>query len=190
MNKTADKIIPDFFSFLLEIGVMDENNIEKTNDGFYCLNKSISDLLSEKDIHTFLTDDGYELKCENYFDDWYIYALQKENGFVYSLFKLREQEYDMYAGESADYDAPGVTVSFIAYDANTLKKCLCEPTDENRSVMNLLSDSVFFDDKVHVLVASAREVDEDGAASHLLRQFDCVSNRVRAFDCGDDSLGL
>ena len=129
-------MIPDYFYKLIESSLIDEKNIEKTDDGFFCLNKSVSDILAEKEIHTFPADNGNELKCDNYFDDWYIYAIKKEEGFVYSLFKLREQEYDMYAGERADYDAPGVTVSFIAYDVNTLIKCLQKPTNESKTAMS------------------------------------------------------
>ena len=136
MNNTAKNMIPDCFSTLIENGLIQENNIEKTDDGFFCLNKCISDILKEKNIHTFPTSDGNELKCENYYDDWYIYALNNKDYFVYSLFKLREQEYDMYAGERADYDSPGVTVSFILYDVNTLINCLHEPTRENRLAMS------------------------------------------------------
>ena len=130
-------MIPDYFSQLMASALINKSNIEKTDDGFFCLNKSVSALLEEREIYTFLTDNGDELKCDNYFDDWYIYSVKKEEGFVYSLFKLREQEYDMFAGERADYDAPGVTVSFIAYDIDTLLKCLSEPTKENRTAMKL-----------------------------------------------------
>ena len=129
-------MIPDYFLQLLESGVINESNIEKTDDGFFCLNKCISDILAEKDIHTFPADDAFELKCANYFDDWYIYAIGDENSCVYGLFKLREQEYDRLAGERADYDAPGVTVSFISYDVNTLMNCLNEPTDKNKKAMS------------------------------------------------------
>ena len=129
-------MIPDYYSRLIADGLINENNIEKTDDGFFCLNKSVSDILAEKEIHTFPADNGNELKCDNYFDDWYIYAIETEKGFVYSLFKLREQEYDMYAGERADYDSPGVTVCFVAYDVNTLTKCLDEPTNENKIAMS------------------------------------------------------
>ena len=136
MTDRVENMNPDCFSKLIESGLINENNIEKTDDGFFCLNKSISDILSEKEIYTFPTNDGNELKCENYYDDWYIYAIEKENSFVYGLFKLREQEYDMYAGERADYDSPGVTVSFIAYDYTTLIECLSEPVVENRKAMS------------------------------------------------------
>ena len=134
--KTEDNMIPDSFLQLFKSGVISEKNIEKTDDGFFCLNKCISDILAEKDIYTFPTGDGDELKCENYYDDWYIYAIKKENSYVYSLFKLREQEYDMFAGERADYDAPGVTVSFISYNVNSLMDCLSAPTDENKRAMS------------------------------------------------------
>ena len=148
MNNTLDNIIPKCFSQFLESGLIDESNIEKTDDGFFCLNKSISDILAQEDVHTFPTDDGGELKCENYYDDWYIYALAKEESFVYSLFKLREQEYDMYAGERADYDSPGVTVSFISYDINTLMNCLNESTDKNKKAMS---------DEINRVVARRRQ---------------------------------
>lgn len=136
MKKRTDNIIPDCFSTLVESNLIQESNIEKTDDGFFCLNKCISDILKQKNILTFPTSDGKELKCENYYDDWYIYALKKEDDFVFSLFKLREQEYDMYAGERADYDSPGVTISFISYDVNTLMNCLHKPTAENRLAMS------------------------------------------------------
>ncbi len=129
-------MIPDCFSQFIAGGLINEDNTEKTDDGFFCLNKSISSLLAEREIYTFPTDKGNELKCDNYFDDWYIYAIKEEKGFVYSLFKLREQEYDMYAGERADYDSPGVTVSFIAYDVNTLIRCLDKPTNESKTAMS------------------------------------------------------
>ena len=75
-------MIPDCFSLLIESGLICESNIEKTDDGFFCLNKSISDILSERKIYTFPAGNGDELKCDNYFDDWYIYAIKKEDFVV------------------------------------------------------------------------------------------------------------
>ena len=129
-------MLPDCFSQFIADGLINKSNIEKTDDGFFCLNKSVSRLLAQREIYTFPADNGNELKCDNYFDDWYIYAIKTERDFVYSLFKLREQEYDLYAGERADYDSPGVTVSFIAYDVNTLIKCLDKPTNESKTAMS------------------------------------------------------
>lgn len=136
MKHSNTEKLPDCFKQFLENGLIDESHIEKTDDGFFCLNKSVSDILSEREIYTFPTDSGKELKCDNYYDDWYIYALENEGNFVYSLFKLREQEYDMFAGERADYDSPGVTISFIAYDIETLINCLDDSTDKNRIAMS------------------------------------------------------
>ena len=164
---TTEKKIPDCFFSLIESNLIDENNIEKTDDGFFCLNKCISDILAQKEIYTFPTSGGDELKCENYYDDWYIYALKEENSFVYSLFKLREQEYDMFAGQRADYDSPGVTVSFIAYDINTLMKCLTEPTDENRLAMS---------DEINRVVARRRQ-----KHSSVLKKYFCKTESKAAY---------
>lgn len=54
--------------------------------------------------------------------------------------------------------------------------------------MRRLSDTVLFNDIVHILVASAREVDEDRALAHFLSQLHTVSHRVCAFKCGDNAL--
>ena len=65
------KNIPGCFLQLIEYGLIDESNIEKTDDGFLCLNKSVSEILALKGIYTFPTNDGNELRCDNYYDDWW-----------------------------------------------------------------------------------------------------------------------
>ena len=55
-------MIPNYFLRLIEGSLIDEKNIEKTDDGFFCLNKSVSDILAEKEIYTFPADNGNELK--------------------------------------------------------------------------------------------------------------------------------
>lgn len=131
--------IPEFFSYLLSLGLIEEKHLEKTDDGFICVSKCISDILALKGIDTFTTSSGRVLRCEDYFDDWYVYAVKNADAFVYSLFKLREQEYDMYEGETADRDAPGVTVSFIAFAEEIFRECI-EKKDE-KSVRRL-SDEI------------------------------------------------
>lgn len=74
--------------------------------------------------------------CDKFFDDWYCYAVPRQGGYVYSLFKLREQEFDAKNGLIADGDTPGVTVSFIAFDTEVLAQCLSEPTVANRKRLN------------------------------------------------------
>ena len=51
-----------------------------------------------------------------------------------------------------------------------------------------LSDTVLFDDEVHILVASAGEVDQNGAVAHGLGELHPVSDGVGAFDRGNDAL--
>ena len=55
-------MIPDYFLQFIESGLINEDNIEKTDDGFFCLDKSVSSLLAEREIHTFPADNGCELK--------------------------------------------------------------------------------------------------------------------------------
>ena len=52
----------------------------------------------------------------------------------------------------------------------------------------ILAQAVVLQDVVHVLIAAAGEVDEDGASAHLLGQLHAVGNRMGAFDGGDDAL--
>lgn len=107
-----------------------------TNDGFWMAEKPLSDLLLEKDIHTFPNDQGEMRECALFFDDWHLYAVPNESGWVYSLVKLREQEFDAAQGRIGDGDTPGVTVSFIDFRVEIFQRCLTEPTLENRRAMN------------------------------------------------------
>lgn len=146
-EKQSGGVAP-FFEELIKLGVISENEIEQTDDGFSAVKKSLSSILAEKGVTTFQSVRGITLECDKYFDDWYFYAVKSPKGFVYSLFKLREQEYDMYAGEMADADSPGVTVSFISFSADVLLRCLNSVTQENVSAVC---------DEINRVVASSRQ---------------------------------
>ena len=107
-----------------------------TNDGFWMAEKPLSDLLLEKDIRTFPNDRGEMRECALFFDDWHLYAVPNEHDWVYSLVKLREQEFDAAQGRIGDGDTPGVTVSFIDFRVEIFQQCLGEPTLDNRRAMN------------------------------------------------------
>ncbi len=107
-----------------------------TNDGFWMAEKPLSDLLLEKNIRTFPNDREQMRECALFFDDWHLYAVPGEHGWVYSLVKLREQEFDAAQGRIGDGDTPGVTVSFIDFRVEFFQHCLTEPTLENRRAMN------------------------------------------------------
>lgn len=107
-----------------------------TGDGFWMSRKSLADILLERDIRTFPNDQGQSRECGLFFDDWYLYAVDAAEGWVYSLVKLREQEHDAACGRIADGDIPGVTVSFIAFRAEVLTRCLQDACPENRKALN------------------------------------------------------
>ena len=132
----SDRNIPHIFENLLSDKCIEQSDILKTSDGFFIINKSISDILSVKNILDFPDSSGEKLKCNRFFDDWFLYAVPNEDDYTYSLLKLREQEHDAEDGLPADGDTPGVTISFISFACERLLHCLTEPTDENRKKLN------------------------------------------------------
>ena len=124
--------IPEVFRHLLSIGCIRESDIHSTQDGFYFLYKSLSNILLVKDIIDFPDSSGNMLSCSKFYDDWFLYAVPNKSDFTYSLFKLREQEYDAKEASPADGDTPGVTISFISFGCEILLDCLASPTNENR----------------------------------------------------------
>ena len=118
---------------------MDEpHDILHTRDGFSLCTRSLAEILTTAGIDTFPNAAGECRECRNFFDDWYLYRV----GAVSSLYKLREQEYDAREGRIADGDSPGVTVSFIAFDEDTLHRCLSDPAEANRRALAMEIDRV------------------------------------------------
>lgn len=130
------KSIPQVFQQLISEGCLEESDILKTQDGFWMAYRSAADLLARKEIFDFPDPDGIRLSCSSFFDDWFIYAVADGTGHTYSLLKLREQEHDAETGAPADGDAPGVTISFVAFFCKVLLECLQIPTDENRKKLS------------------------------------------------------
>ena len=133
----SGKITPNIFRFLLSETIIEESDIAGTSDGFFLVHKSVANILSSKDIFDFPDSSGERLACSKFFDDWFLYAVPGDNGYIYSLLKLREQEHDAEDGSPADGDTPGVTISFISFNCDTLIECLAAPTDENRKKLNI-----------------------------------------------------
>ena len=131
-----DKNEPNIFNRLLSDLCIDEPDIVKTDDGFFLANQSIASILASKNVLDFPDASGERLACSKFFDDWFLYAIRKENALTYSLLKFREQEHDAQDGSPADGDTPGVTISFIAFDCEKLMACLADPTDDNRKKLN------------------------------------------------------
>jgi hypothetical protein len=127
---------PDAFSCLRKAKCINQSDIISAEDGFFLVNKSLSDILAEKNIFDFPDSAGQILPCDRFFDDWFVYAVPNISEYSYGLLKLREQEYDTKDGSPADGDTPGVTISFIAFHFDILLKCLSEPTAQNRQALN------------------------------------------------------
>ena len=136
MTDRVQTKLPEFFGELINLGCIDESKIFSTSDGFCAVVVSIADILACRGITTVPGREGNLLECRLFFDDWYLYAVSNSAGYTYSLFKMREQEFDAKLGRNADGDIPGVTISFIALQTNVLLDCLQDPNPQNRKLLN------------------------------------------------------
>ena len=128
--------LPELFERLADLGCLRETEIYSTCDGFCAAAITVADLLALRGITTVPDSRDELLECRLFFDDWYIYVITNGKEETYSLFKMREQEYDAKMGLKADGDIPGVTVSFIALQTEILLDCLKDPTFQNRKQLN------------------------------------------------------
>ena len=142
MIDKARRNLPEFFEKLMGLQCFSGAEIHSTSDGFYVAVTAISDLLVRCGIDTVPDSRGEPMECRLFFDDWYLYAVEDQGSYTYSLFKMREQEYDAKLGRKADGDVPGVTISFIALETDILWDCLCDPTEHNRRRLNREIDRV------------------------------------------------
>ena len=55
-------------------------------------------------------------------------------------------------------------------------------------ILIVFAIAIVLDDVVEVFVTAAAEVYENGACTHFLGAAHCVSDSMRAFECGDDAL--
>ena len=99
---------------------LSEDAVRHTTDGFWAATSSLSDILAKKGVTTFLSDQNQERDCDKFFDDWYLYAIPGEGGYVYSLFKMREQEHDAESGLIVS--KPEVLDQVAAQIVNNMKK--------------------------------------------------------------------
>ena len=135
---------PELFQTFHDASYVETNDVTYTHDGCYIIKKSLADILNQAGIHALYEKEPYtsehSISVMNYFDDWYIYAIIDENAHVYSLYKMREQEYErdpdgdgqaQYAG-MYDADDPGVTISFISFNTAILTACIDNPSNANK----------------------------------------------------------
>lgn len=90
----------------------------RTGDGFSLCPEPLSEILIRMGIRDTGISRANLEDVPSYYDDWHLYSVSREET-VYSLVKLREQEHDYVPG-FADGDVPSVTVSFIAFELDSL----------------------------------------------------------------------
>ena len=134
--------VPTVFARLHSDNCIYDAHIIFSQDGFWMLTASLSQILARKNVMDFPDGKGGRLACDKFYDDWFLYAAPSEGDHVYSLLKLREQEHDAECGDAADGDTPGVTISFISFSCEVLLECLAQPTDENRLKLDAEIDRV------------------------------------------------
>lgn len=132
MVDTTRKNLPELFGWLTGLGCLREAELCTTGDGFWAVTAPLAELLARRGITTVPDSRGEELECGLFFDDWYLYGVWEGTECTYSLFKMREQEYDKAQGRRGDGDTPGVTVPFVSLQTEFLRACLQQPTAENR----------------------------------------------------------
>ena len=131
---------PPLFEQLVKQGYMSADEVFCTVDGWYASSRSLADIMREAGITMFYNDFGQARDCDKFYDDWYLYAVSTEQDWVYSLFKMREQESDAKNGGFADGDIPGATVSFVSFEIDRLLACLKESSIENLQTLNRAVD--------------------------------------------------
>lgn len=129
--------MPSFFEWLKNQKLVTSDHILHTEDGFFMVTESLSSMLLSKGIDTFPDREGQTLKCELFFDDWFLFSVPHKDFHVYGLLKMREQEHDLKSGIPADADTPGVTVSFIDFNESILKACIENGSPANRKTLGM-----------------------------------------------------
>lgn len=120
---------PSFFNEMIDQQCMDYDNLDLTFDGLFISTTPMSEVLSRNGIYS-LPEDSNGVKnryVNNYYDDWYLFAIITSSETKYGLFKMREQETDTYDGND-----PGVTIPFISFDLGVLNECIKNTSQNNR----------------------------------------------------------
>ena len=161
----------DDFHWLTEYQLIKPDEILCTKDGFRMVNKSLSSILISRGIETFPDREDKILECRYFFDDWFLFAVTDSEKHTYGLVKMREQEYDKSLGVPADGDAPGVTVSFIAFDMAVLISCLMDPSQENRKKLGMeINRVVAYPKQTHHPALKQYFIRPEAQAAYLLAE--------------------
>ena len=120
---------PSLFSSLINSNVISTDKVDLTDDGLFLTTTPMSTLLGSNGISYIPINSDYskEWYVYDYFDDWYLFAVNDGTSVSYGLYKMREQETD-----SDDGNDPGVTISFIGLDSTKITNCFNSASDANK----------------------------------------------------------
>lgn len=131
-SKMYDQL-PSEFQQLIDEGHVSIEDFQMTDDGFIVCTKSLADILTSKGI-TEVEIDGEMVAVSKYYDDWYLYGIQGEDKYTFSLLKMREPEND-----GGDGDDPGVSISFVEVNFEKLFS-FDSPDSFSKEVARVVSD--------------------------------------------------
>lgn len=175
--RTNNTDIPDVFKSYINKDIIAMEKIITTDDGFSLCTVSIADLLKTANI-----DQTSLYTAMDYYDDWYVYAILKDNGAVYSLLKLREPENDGKDGDDA-----GVAISFAEYDVNKLNYYIVEINGNianDKSFDDAISNVIYSDKAKHNETLQQYFAKTKSKAPYLIA--DEYVNLVSALNGGND----
>lgn len=174
--------IPVFFQWLKDNQLISSNQILHSGDGFCMICKSVSSILHEKGIDTFPDREDRICECRNFFDDWFLFALQDAPEPVCGLLKMREQEHDQELELRADGDTPGVTISFVSFRTDVMKACLENSASENRKNLGIeINRAVAYPKQQHHPSLKAYFLRPQAEAPYLIAE--TYVNHIASFSC-------
>lgn len=120
---------PSVFNSLINSHILTAGTVDATDDGMFLTTIPLSTILSRNGIYSVPINAEYskEWDVDDFFDDWYLYAVNDSTSVSYGLYKMREQETD-----EDDGNDPGVTISFIGFDISKLTNCFNSNTNANK----------------------------------------------------------
>ncbi|ADU21934.1 cellulose-binding family II [Ruminococcus albus 7 = DSM 20455] len=148
--------------------IVDMDYTEETDDYFVICKTPLSEILLSCDVNTLTDNDGDELPVENYYDDWYIMALNRFGKETYGLYKMREQEYD--SDDKHDNNEPGVTISFVEFDISKLNDVIYHNTSDTSDLYNEIDKVVYVPDAPYSSELQSYFVDVDSDAPYLIAE--------------------
>ena len=81
--------IPSSLKVFINLDYINSNDIKQTNDGFTLCTKSLGDILLNMGINEIKGNNENEEFSSEILKDWYVYAVEGDEGIFYSILKMR-----------------------------------------------------------------------------------------------------